>query len=124
MVDFNVCVQKSGDAFARYRVRMDELYESVNIIRQAIKDMPKGPVRIKPPRNAVKGKSAWAHRGPARRGFMYIIGNGDDHPYRLKVRSPIFCTVSAAPWMLKGYKVADVPAIMGSVDMCLGETDR
>ena len=124
-VDFDVCVQKEGDAFSRYRVRMDELYESVKIIRQAIKDMPKGPVRIKPPRNAVKGKSAWAHtEDPRGEAFMYIIGNGDDHPYRLKVRSPIFCTVSAAPWMLRGYKVADVPAIMGSVDMCLGETDR
>jgi NADH-quinone oxidoreductase subunit D len=55
---------------------------------------------------------------------MYVIGDGTDKPYRLKVRSPIFVTVSAVPTMLIGYKIADVPAIMGSVDMCLGETDR
>jgi NADH-quinone oxidoreductase subunit D len=124
-VDFNVCVQDGCDAFARYRVRIDEMYESCDIIRQAIKKMPDGPHRLKPPRNAPKGKTAWAHvEDPRGEGLMYIVGNGDDKPYRLKVRSPIFVTVSASPVMLKGYKVADVPSIMGSVDMCLGETDR
>lgn len=124
-IDWRVCVEKEGDAFARYRVRMDEMRESCNIIRQAIKKMPGGPYRLKPPRNAPKGKSAWAHvEDPRGEGFMYAIGNGDDRPYRLKVRSPIFITVSASPVMLVGYKIADVPAIMGSVDMCLGETDR
>jgi NADH-quinone oxidoreductase subunit D len=124
-LDFRTCFEKEGDSFARYRVRMDEMRESCNIIRQAIKKMPKGPYRLKPPRNAPKGKTGWAHvEDPRGEGFMYVIGNGDDHPYRLKVRSPIFVTVSAAPVMLIGYKIADVPAIMGSVDMCLGETDR
>jgi len=124
-IDFNVCVQKGCDAYSRYRVRMDEMYESCDIIRQAIKKMPQGPHRVKPPRNAVKGKTGWAHtEDPRGEALMYIIGNGDDRPYRLKVRSPIFVTVSAAPAMLNGYKVADVPSIMGSVDMCLGETDR
>ena len=124
-IDFNVCVQQGCDAYARYRVRMDEMYESVDIIRQAIKKMPDGPVRVRPPRTAPKGKTGFAHvEDPRGEGLMYIIGNGDDRPYRLKVRSPIFVTVSAAPYMLKGYKVADVPSIMGSVDMCLGETDR
>jgi len=124
-MDFRVCYEKEGDAFARYRVRMDEMRESCNIIRQAIKEMPAGPHRLKPPRTAPKGKSGWAHvEDPRGEGFMYVIGNGDDRPYRLKVRSPIFVTVSASPFMLNGYKVADVPAIMGSVDMCLGETDR
>jgi NADH-quinone oxidoreductase subunit D len=124
-LDFEVCVQPGCDSFARYRVRIDEMYESMNIIRQALKKMPEGPTRVKPPRNAPKGKTAWAHtEDPRGEGLMYIIGNGDDHPYRLKVRSPIFVTVSASPVMLLGNKVADVPAIMGSVDMCLGETDR
>ena len=124
-IDFEVCTRDGCDAFSRYRVRIDEMYESCNIIRQAIKEMPEGPHRLKPPRNAPKGKSAWAHvEDPRGEGLMYIIGNGDDKPYRLKVRSPIFVTVSASPVMLKGYKVADVPSIMGSVDMCLGETDR
>jgi NADH-quinone oxidoreductase subunit D len=124
-LEWSTCVQKGCDSFARYRVRIDEMYESMNIIRQALKKMPDGPVRVKPPRNAPRGKTAWARvEDPRGEGLMYIIGNGDDHPYRLKVRSPIFVTVSAAPVMLLGNKVADVPAIMGSVDMCLGETDR
>ena len=124
-VDWKVCVEKTCDAYARYRVKMDEMRESCNIIRQCIKKMKPGAIRVKPPRTAPKGKTGWAHvEDPRGEGFMYVIGNGDDRPYRLKVRSPIFVTVSAAPEMLVGYKVADVPAIMGSVDMCLGETDR
>jgi NADH-quinone oxidoreductase subunit D len=55
---------------------------------------------------------------------MYLVGDGSDRPYRWKIRSPMFTTVSAAPHFLKGYKVADVPAIMGSIDMCIGETDK
>jgi len=124
-VDFDVCYEKGCDAFARYRVRVDEMYESCKIIRQAIKKIPQGPYRVKPPRTAPKGKAGWAHvEDPRGEGFMYVIGNGDDHPYRLKVRSPVFVSVSAAPAYLVGYKIADVPAIMGSIDMCLGETDR
>jgi NADH-quinone oxidoreductase subunit D len=56
--------------------------------------------------------------------LMYLVGDGSDRPYRWKIRSPMFTTVSAAPHFLKGYKVADVPAIMGSIDMCIGETDK
>jgi NADH-quinone oxidoreductase subunit D len=123
-VDFEVCVEDGCDSFARYRVRMREMEVSCDIIRQALAKMRAGPVRIKTPRNAPAGSAFFHVEDPRGEGLMYVVGDGTDQPYRLKVRSPIFVTVSAAPVMLIGEKVADVPAIMGSVDMCLGETDR
>lgn len=123
-IDFEVCVEDGRDSFARYRVRMREMEESCNIIRQAFQKMRHGPTRVKTPRTAPK-TSAFAHvEDPRGEGLMYVIGDGTNQPYRLKVRSPIFVTVSAAPVMLLGEKIADVPAIMGSLDMCIGETDR
>jgi NADH-quinone oxidoreductase subunit D len=103
---------------------MDEMRMSCQIIREAFKKMPDGPVRVKVPRHAPKRTAFARVEDPRGEGLMYVIGDGTDKPFRLKVRSPIFVTVSAVPIMLRGYKVADVPAIMGSVDMCLGETDR
>ncbi|MDD1768140.1 MAG: NADH-quinone oxidoreductase subunit D [Methanomassiliicoccales archaeon] len=123
-LDWEICTHPDCDCYARYRVRMDEMRMSCQIVREALKKMPAGPIRVKAPRNAPK-KTAYARvEDPRGEGLMYVIGNGTDKPYRLKVRSPIFVTVSAVPIMLRGYKVADVPSIMGSVDMCLGETDR
>ena len=86
--------------------------------------MKPGPVRVKSPK-AVPAGAAFAHvEDPRGEGLMYVISDGIDKPYRLKVRCPIFVTVSAMPVDCVGDKMADVPAIMGSVDMCLGETDR
>ena len=56
--------------------------------------------------------------------LMYVVGDGSDRPYRWKIKSPMFTTISACPHYLKGYKVADIPAIMGSIDICIGETDK
>ncbi|MDH7509084.1 MAG: NADH-quinone oxidoreductase subunit D [Methanomassiliicoccales archaeon] len=123
-LDWDICTHPDCDCYARYRVRMDEMRMSCHIIREAFKKMPDGPVRVKVPRNAPKRTAFARVEDPRGEGLMYVIGDGTDRPFRLKVRSPIFVTVSAVPIMLKGYKVADVPAIMGSVDMCLGETDR
>jgi len=123
-LDWEICTHPDCDCYARYRVRMDEMRMSCQIIREAFKKMPDGPVRVKVPRHAPKRTAFARVEDPRGEGLMYVIGDGTDKPFRLKVRSPIFVTVSAVPIMLRGYKVADVPAIMGSVDMCLGETDR
>jgi len=123
-LDWEVCVEDGCDSFARYRVRMREMAVSCDIIRQCFQKMKPGPTRVKAPVNAPK-KSAFTHvEDPRGEGLMYVIGDGTNQPYRLKVRSPIFVSVSGTPVMLIGEKVADVPAIMGSIDMCLGETDR
>jgi len=123
-IDFQACTHPDCDCYARYRVRMDEMYESCKIIRQAIQKMPKGKWRIVAPRNAPAGTGLGRVEDPRGEGMMYIVGDGTDKPYRVKIRSPIFVTVSAAKKMLVGYKVADVVAIMGGLDMCIGESDR
>jgi NADH-quinone oxidoreductase subunit D len=123
-IDFRVCSHPDCDSYARYRVRIDEMYESCNIIRTCFKMMKAGPVRVKSPKTAPAGHSFVHEEDPRGEGLMYLIGDGTDKPFRLKVRSPIFVSVSAMPAALIGEKVADVPSIMGMVDMCLGETDR
>ncbi len=122
--EFEPATHPDCDCYARYRVRMDEMWQSCRIIRQAVQKMPKGKWRILAPRNAPEGTGVGRVEDPRGEGVMYVVGDGTDKPYRLKIRSPIFVTVSAAPKMLIGYKVADVVAIMGSLDMCIGETDR
>ena len=123
-IDFQACTHPDRDCYSRYRVRMDEMYESCKIIRQAVTKMPQGKWRIMAPRNAPAATGFSRTEDPRGEGVMYVVGDGTDRPYRLKIRSPIFVTVSAAPKMLIGYKVADVVAIMGGLDMCIGETDR
>jgi len=123
-LDFEPATHKDGDCYARFKVRMDEMYESCKIIRQAVTKMPKGKWRTLAPRNAPEGTGLGRVEDPRGEGVMYVVGDGTDRPYRLKIRSPIFVTVSAAPKMLIGYKIADVVAIMGGLDMCIGESDR
>ncbi|MCJ7606758.1 MAG: NADH-quinone oxidoreductase subunit NuoD [Thermoplasmata archaeon] len=123
-LDFEVASHPGCDCYARYRVRMDEMWESCRIIKDALRRMPGGKWRAMAPRNAPVGTGLGRVEDPRGEGVMYVIGDGTDVPYRLKIRSPIFVTVSASPKMLIGYKIADVVAIMGSLDMCIGETDR
>jgi len=123
-MDFDVATHKDCDCYARYRVRMDEMWESCKIMRQALQKMPKGKWRIVAPRNAPVGTGLARVEDPRGEGVIYVVGDGSERPYRVKIRSPIFVTVSAAPKMLIGYKLADVVAIMGGLDMCIGETDR
>jgi len=123
-MDFEVVTHEDGDCYARYRVRMDEMWESCRIIRQALQKMPTGRWRVVAPRNAPVGTGLGRVEDPRGEAVMYAVGDGTDRPYRLKIRSPIFVTVSAAPKILVGYKLADVVAIMGGLDMCIGENDR
>ena len=123
-MDFEPQCSDLGDCYGRYLVRMGEMRESCKIIRQALKKMPKGAVRVKTPIEAPPGETFGRVEDSRGEGMMFVIGDGSDRPYRLKVRSPLFVTLSAAKKMLVGYKVADVVAIMGSVDVCMGETDK
>jgi NADH-quinone oxidoreductase subunit D len=124
-LDWHMCTADEGDTYARYRVRMDEMRMSVQIVRDILKKMPKdGPIRVKPPRNAPAGTGFARMEDPRGESLMYIAGDGTDKPYRVKVRSPLFVTLSATPHLLRGNKVADVPSILGMIDVCMGETDR
>jgi NADH-quinone oxidoreductase subunit D len=122
--DYEVPVRKEGDAYARYSVRIEEMYQSAEIIRQAFKQMPEGPYRVKVPRAAPVGSHVARVEDPRGESLMWIVGDGGRTPYRLKVRSPNFVTLSLTKKLLLGYRLADLPAIMGSIDVCMGETDR
>jgi len=128
LLDWDVAVDKEGDAYGRYKVRIEEMLQSCELIRQAVAKLdaiPKTePTRVKVPRNVPEGTHVARIEDPRGESLMYLISDGTDKPYRLKVRSPIFVNVSASKHMVKGVRIADIPAIMGTVDMCLGETDR
>ncbi len=125
-LDFAVCVETEGDCYARYRIRMNEMRESMSIIKQALKDIPEGSILArKVPKRAEKGAESFTRtEDPRGDSSMHMIGGGNDQPYRVKIKSPAFINISAAPSFLVGNRVADVPAIMGSIDVCIGETDR
>ncbi|MEE8182749.1 MAG: NADH-quinone oxidoreductase subunit NuoD [Thermoplasmata archaeon] len=122
-LDWEIQVRDEGDSLARFHVRMGEMQESCKIILQALKKMPDGPINVKAP---MRPEGQAFRRTEDSRGEVsyYVVGNGGESPYRLKVRSPIFCTMNVLPKLLTGVNVADVVAIMGSIDVCIGETDK
>ncbi len=129
--DFNVPLGKGemgtvGDCWDRYYVRVQEMKESIKIIGQACKGMPDGevhearPKKIRPEKGEVYGRYESA-RGDV--GF-YIISNGKNVPLRVKMRSPAFCNLSVLSEISEGWMISDVIAILGSLDIVLGEIDR
>jgi len=126
-VDFEPQVWKGtdgGDSYARFICRFNELRESCRIILEVVEKMPTtGAYRIRQPRRA-EGEG-FAHTEDSRgEALFYVAGDGDDRPYRVKIRSPVFSTMAATPLLLRGNKLADVVAILGSVDVCVGEMDK
>ena len=124
---FDVPTFPDGDVYARYRVRIEEMRQSLRILTQAFKELPGGEV--------LAGKKAWNMRVPAGESYgrvenpkgelgFYVVSDGTDHPYRYHVRSPSFINLTALETMCRGSLVADVVAILGSIDIVLGEVDR
>jgi NADH-quinone oxidoreductase subunit D len=120
---FEPAVERSGDCLGRYLVRMREMRTSCDLILEALKKIPAGPYRLKPPRRA-EGTAFRRTEDSRGEALFYVAGDGSDRPYRVKIRSPIFCTMSAVPTIMRGEKVADVISIMGSLDVCVGEMDK
>ena len=128
--DFRVPTEKDGDCFARYRVRMAEFGEAITIIRQALDKLPSGPISSRPALKSVaqiripKGEAYARVEGPRGEVGSYIISDGSAKPYRMKWRGASFSNLAILPHIIPGHKVADVVAIMGSVDPVFGEVDR
>ncbi len=128
--DFKVAVETSGDCFARYRVRMREIRESIKIVRQALDGLPEGPISSRPGVKSVgqvrvpKGEGYSRVEGARGEIGCYIVADGSAKPYRMKFRGASFSNLSILPHVLIGTKIADVVAIMGSVDPVFGEVDR
>jgi NADH-quinone oxidoreductase subunit D len=127
-MDFEVPVLNEGDSYSRYMVRIEEMFQSCEIIKQALEKVrsigKNAPYRLKVPSKVPAGRSFVRMEDPRGESMMYLVSDGTDKPYRLKVRSPIFVNVSAAKPLVQGCRIADVPAVMAMIDMCLGETDR
>jgi NADH-quinone oxidoreductase subunit D len=128
--DVRVPVETAGDCYARYRVRMAEFRESIRLVRAALDGLPEGPISSRPGVKSVGQVRVAKGEGYARvegaRGEIgcYLVADGSPKPYRLKWRGASFSNLSVLPHIIPGHKVADVVAIMGSVDPVFGEVDR
>ena len=150
-LDFKVPVGKNGDCYDRYLCRIEEMKESVKIINQCIEKMPKGPVKsidgkISPPKREDLKQSMEAlihhfklftegYRVPAGDVYasveapkgefgVYLISDGSNKPYRCKIRAPGFSHLQSMDYLIRGHMLADVPAVLGSLDIVFGEVDR
>jgi len=150
-MDFDIPVGKNGDCYDRYLVRIEEMYQSIRIIRQSIEQMPAGPVsstdtKVVPPRRAEMkssmeamihhfklytegfqvpaGETYTAVESPKGEFGVYLVSDGSNKPYRCKVRSSGFAHLQALEFMTKGHMLADSVAILGTLDIVFGEVDR
>jgi NADH-quinone oxidoreductase subunit D/NADH-quinone oxidoreductase subunit C/D len=125
-VKFNEVLFNEGDIFHRYLVRMQEMRESMNIIDQLIDNIPEGPyaVKMKPIIKIPEGE--YYQRVETARGELgvYIISDGNKNPYRVKFRSPNFSNLSVLNLLSKDFKIADLVAIGGSLDLIIPDIDR
>ena len=125
--DFDVAVRQNGDIYDRLMVRFDEIRQSIRIVQQAVKQLPDGPIVSAKPMYQVRvpaGESYGRVEGPKGELGFYIISNGKPTPWRYHVRAPSFINLTAFGPMCIGQKVADVVAVLGSIDIVLGEVDR
>ena len=150
-MEFDIPVGKNGDCYDRYLVRLEEMRQSLRIIRQCLEQLPDGPIRsidpkLSPPRRAEmkqsmealihhfklytegyhvpEGETYNAVEAPKGEFGVYVISDGTNKPYRCKIRAPGFAFLQATDFLGKGYMLADLVAIIGSMDIVFGEIDR
>ena len=150
-LDFKIPVGKNGDCYDRYLCRIEEMRESVKIIKQCLSSMPKGAIKsldgkISPPskKDIKDSMEALIHHfklftegyrvdkdeiytaveAPKGEFGVYLISNGTNKPYKCKIRAPGFSHLQAMDYLIKGHMLADVPAVLGSLDIVFGEIDR
>ena len=148
---FKIPIGKNGDCYDRYLCRIEEMRESIKIIKDCIKNMPSGPVKsidgkLTPPkRESLKssmealihhfklfsegyrvpeGEIYTAVEAPKGEFGVYLISDGSNKPYKCKIRAPGFSHLQSMNYLLKGHMLADVPAVLGSLDIVFGEVDR
>lgn len=125
--DFDVAVRYNGDVFDRYLIRVDEIRESLKILQQAVEQIPAGEIQVGKPQYQVRVPAGEAYgrvENPKGELGYYVVSNGKPNPWRYHVRAPSFINLTAMEKMCIGQKIADVVAVLGSIDIVLGETDR
>ena len=150
-LDFKIPIGKNGDCYDRYLCRIDEMRESINIIKQCLTNLPMGPIKtsdgkISPPSKIEikqsmealihhfklftegyrvnKDEIYTAVEAPKGEFGVYLISDGSSKPYKCKIRAPGFSHLQAMDYLIKGHMLADVPAVLGSMDIVFGEVDR
>jgi NADH-quinone oxidoreductase subunit D len=150
-LDFQIPVGKNGDNYDRYCMRMEEMRQSTRIMKQCIEKMPSGPVvstdnKVVPPRRGEmktsmealihhfklytegyrvpEGEVYAAVEAPKGEFGVYLVSDGSNKPYRCKLRAPSYAHLQAMDYMCKGHMLADVSAVLGSLDIVFGEVDR
>jgi len=125
--DFDVAVRYHGDVYDRFLIRYDEIRQSIRILQQAIAGIPKGEILANKPAyryKMPKGEAYGRVEGPKGELGFYVVSDGSDNPWRYHVRAPSFINLTGLREMCLGEKVADLVAILGSIDIVLGEVDR
>jgi NADH-quinone oxidoreductase subunit D/NADH-quinone oxidoreductase subunit C/D len=125
-VDFEQCLHDACDSFARYIVRIREMYQSIRIIEQLIDQIPEGDFQAKTKAVIKLPKGEFYTYVETARGELgvYIISEGGTTPYRIKYRSPGFSNLSALDHMARGSKIGDLMATMGTLDLVIPDIDR
>jgi NADH-quinone oxidoreductase subunit D len=125
-LDFEVCIAEECDSHARFRMRIAECHQSLRLIEQCLDGLPEGPVRAKTPRSIKPPEGEVYAAIESSRGELgcYLVSDGSDTPYRLKWRAPSFANLQAIPEMVTGHLVADIVAVLGSIDLVVPEVDR
>lgn len=123
--DFEIPVGTNGDCYDRYMCHMREMEESIKIVEQAVAQIPEGPIMAKVPKILRVPAGEYYSAIEAAKGELgvYIVSEGKDKPYRLKLRRPSFVNLQILPKLLEGQNVANMIAILGAVDIVLGEVD-
>lgn len=124
--DFEVPIGQTGDSWDRWWVRLEEIRQACRIVQQAVDGVPSGPLQAKVPKiiKVPKGEVYVRAENPKGEMGYYIVSEGGQGPYRLKIRSASFSNLSMLSWILEGVLVPDIIAIMGSLDFVLGDVDR
>jgi NADH-quinone oxidoreductase subunit D len=123
-IKFNVITSDTNDVYGRAVVRVLELMESYKIIRQAINNLPEGPLAVKAPRKIPVGEAFSRYEAPRGEDVHYVKSNGTEKPERVKIRAPTLANVQAVKHMLKDRYLADMPIVIAAIDPCFSCTDR
>lgn len=126
-LEFDVCYRNHGDIYDRYLVRLDEMRQSLRILNQVIEQIPEGPIQTGKVQYIVKvppGEAYGRVEGPRGELGFYVVSDGKNNPKRYHVRSPSLLSTTSLEMMCVGGKIADAVAILGAVDVVMGEIDR
>jgi NADH-quinone oxidoreductase subunit D len=150
-LEFDIAIGKNGDCWDRYLVRMEEMRQSLRLIKQCVEKMPKGPTmtddtKVAPPKRALMkqsmealinhfklfsegfhvpaGETYTAVEAPKGEFGVYLVSDGTNKPYRCRVRAPGFAHLQALDFMTRGHMLADVVTVIGTMDIVFGEIDR